>query len=112
MALKNPYYIEDNILKRYVDDKKQRFEVTVLPRDLAGVALQLAHEGMGHNGVPRTYTLLRRLYYWKGLKPMVKTHVKACKLCQMHNKQVIKYDKLNFKTQPSPHEIYFHGYNW
>ena len=102
LASKNPYYIEDNILKRYVDDKKQRFEVTVLPRDLAGVALQLAHEGMGHNGVPRTYTLLRRLYYWKGLKPMVKTHVKACKLCQMHNKQVIKYDKLNFKTQPAP----------
>ena len=41
LASKNPYYIEDNILKRYVDDKKQRFEVTVLPRDLA-VALQLA----------------------------------------------------------------------
>ena len=32
LASKNPYYIEDNILKRYVDDKKQRFKVTVLPR--------------------------------------------------------------------------------
>ena len=98
----NPYYIEEGILKRYIDDKKQRFEVIVLPRDFIGVALQLAHEGMGHNGVPRTYTLLRRLYYWKGLKPMVRSHVKACKLCQMYNKQVVKYNKLNFETQPAP----------
>ena len=74
----NPYFLEEGILKRYIDDQKQRFEVTVLPRDLITVVLILAHEGMGHNGVPRTYALIRRLYYWKGLKPMVKAHVKAC----------------------------------
>ena len=102
LSQKNPYYIDEGILKRYIDDKKQRFEVIVLPRELIGVTLQLAHEGMGHNGVPRTYALLRRLYYWKGLKPMVKSHVKACKLCQMHNKQVIKYNKLNFEAKPAP----------
>ena len=98
----NPYFIEEGILKRYIDDQKQRFEVTVLPRDLITVILRLAHEGMGHNGVPRTYALVRRLYYWKGLKPMVKAHVKTCKLCQMHNKQVVKYNKLNFTAQPAP----------
>ena len=60
LSQKNPYYIEEGILKRYIDDKKQRFEVIVLPRELIGVTLQLAHEGMGHNGVPQTYALLRR----------------------------------------------------
>ena len=44
-----------------MDDHKQRFEVIVLPRDLAPVTLRLAHEEMGHNGIPRTYALLRRL---------------------------------------------------
>ena len=102
LSQKNPYYIDEGILKRYIDDKKQRFEVIILPRELTGVTLHLAHEGMGQNGVPRTYALLRRLYYWKGLKPMVKSHVKACKLCQMHNKQVIKYNKLNFEAKPAP----------
>ena len=100
-SIGNPYYLEEGILKRYVDDHKQRFEVTVLPRDLAPVTLRLAHEEMGHNGIPRTYALLRRLYYWKGLKPMVKTHVKACKLCQIHNKHV-KYKKLNYDAKPAP----------
>ena len=46
------YYIEDGILKRYIDDNKQRFEVIILPQTLTEPALQLAHEGFGHNGIP------------------------------------------------------------
>ena len=45
---KNPYYIENGFLKRYIDDNKQRFEVIVLPQTLTQPALQLAHEGLGH----------------------------------------------------------------
>ena len=67
---RNPYYRENGILKRYVEDGKQRFEVVVLPQVLSG-----AHEGLGHNGSPRTYALLKRNYFWKGLKPMVKRHI-------------------------------------
>ena len=56
---KNPYYIENGILKRYINDNKQRFEAVILPQTLTEPALQLAHEGLGHNGIPRTYALLR-----------------------------------------------------
>ena len=49
---KNPYYIENGILKRYIDDNKQRFEVVILPQTLTQPALQLAHEELGHNGIP------------------------------------------------------------
>ena len=52
---KNPYYIESGILKWYIDENKQRFEVIVLPQTLTQPALQLAHEGLGHNGIPQTY---------------------------------------------------------
>ena len=78
---KNPYYVENEILKCFIDDNKQRFEVIVLPQTLTQPALQLAHEGLGHNGIPRTYALLRCQYYWKGLKPSVTKHVKQCILC-------------------------------
>ena len=90
------------MLKRYVEDGKQRFEVVVLPQVLSGAALQLAHEGLGHNGSPRTYALLKRHYFWKGLKPMVKKHVQSCKFCQEHNKQAVKYSKYNFEAEPAP----------
>ena len=99
---KNLYYIEDGILKRHIDDNKQRFEVIVLPQTLTEPALQLDHEGLGHNGIPQTYALLRWQYYWKGLKPSVAKHVKQCTLCQKHNKQVVKYNKLHFETSLAP----------
>ena len=97
---KNLYYIENGILKRYIDDNKQRFEVIILPQTLT--ALQLAHEGLGHNGVPQIYALLRQQYYWKGLKPSVTKHVKQCTLCQRHNKQVVRYNKLHFEASLAP----------
>ena len=45
-----PYYQEEGILKRFVEDGKQKFEAVVLPQVLIGAVLQLAHEGLGHNG--------------------------------------------------------------
>ena len=99
---RNPYYIENGILKRFIEDGKQKFEVMVLLQVLNSAALQLAHEGLGHNGSPRTYALLKRYYYWKGLKPMVKKHVQACKFCQEHSKQAVKYSKYNFEVEPAP----------
>ena len=99
---RNPYYIENGILKRFVEDGKQKFEVVVLPQVLGSAALQLVHEGSGHNGSPRTYALLKRYYYWKGLKPMVRKHVQTCIFCQEHNKQAVKYSKYNFEVEPAP----------
>ena len=104
---KNPYYIENRILKRYTDDNKQRFEVIILPQTLTEPALQLAHEGLGHNGIPWTYALSRWRYYWKGLKPPVTKHVKQCTLCQKHNKQVVRYNKSHFEASPAPMKFIF-----
>ena len=52
----------------------------------------MACDNLGHNGTYRTYILLKRLYYWKGLKPSVEKHIK----CQRRNKQVVKYATLHF----------------
>ena len=99
---KNPYYIENGILKRFIDDNKQRFEVVILPQTLIEPTLQLAHEGLGHNGISQTYALLWQQYYWKGLNPSVTKHVKQCMLCQKHNKQVVRYTKLHFEASLAP----------
>ena len=58
--------MKNEILKRFVEDGKQKFEVVVLSQVLSSTALQLAHEELGHNGSPRTYVLMKRYYYWKG----------------------------------------------
>ena len=55
----------------------------------------MAHDELGHNGTHRTYILLKRLYYWKGLKPSVEKYIKMCYQCQRRNKQVVKYATLH-----------------
>ena len=99
---RRPYFLEGEILKRKIDDGKLQYDVTVLPKELHSLALQMAHEGMGHNGTPRTYAIIKRLYYWKGLKPAVKQHVKMCRQCQLHNKNTVRYKRLHFDTEPAP----------
>ena len=58
----------------------------------------MAHDELGHNGTHRTYTSLKRLYYWKGLKPSVEKHTRVCYQCQRRNKKVVKYAMLHFNV--------------
>ena len=53
-------------------------KTTVVPKALTAQILRMAHNELGHNGTHWTYMLLKRLYYWKGLKPSVQKHIKMC----------------------------------
>ena len=72
----HPYYMEGELRMHYLEDNKQKFEVIVIPKDLSNIVLKLAHDDLGHNGSARTYMIIRRNYYWKGLKPDVIKYVK------------------------------------
>ena len=41
-----PYYMEGELLMRYVEDNKQRFDIIVIPKDLSTVVLKLAHDDL------------------------------------------------------------------
>ena len=69
------YIIQNKLLKRYVTDGENTYETIVIPRALTAQILKMAHVNLGHNGIHRTYTLLKRLNYWKGLKPSVAKHI-------------------------------------
>ena len=98
----HPYYMEEELLMRYVEDNKQRFEVIVIPRDLSKVVLKLAHDNLGHNGSARTYMIVRRNYYWKGLRPDVVHYVKRCTVCRKYNSASPKYNKGTFQAPGAP----------
>ena len=53
------YVVQNNILKRYVNDGNNTFETVVLPRALTAQVLKMAHDDLGHNGTHRTYMLLK-----------------------------------------------------
>ena len=101
------YVVKDKLLKRYVIDGNNTYETTVIPRAITAQVLQMAHNNLGHNGTHRTYILLKRLYYWKGLKPGVVKHIKMCYQCQRRNRQVIKYATLHFDVATFPMQFIF-----
>ena len=102
---RKPYYLEGRLLKKYIYDNKQRFEVTVVSPNCAPLLLNLAHDQLGHNGTARTYMLLKRTYYWKGMKTDVSNYVKQCKLCQKQNILPVKYVSGHFSAPMAPMEF-------
>ena len=96
------YKVQNNLLRRYVIDGDKTYETIVWPRALIAQILKMAHDDLGHNGTHRTYVLLKRLYYWKGLKPSVTKHIQRCYHCQRRNKQVVKYATLHFDVATFP----------
>ena len=99
------YKIENNILKRHQSINGQLFYPIVLPRMLIGHILELSHNKLGHNGINRTYAMLKRLYYWEGMKASITKHIKNCDNCQKRNLQVVPYAKLHFNTATFPMEF-------
>ena len=95
------YMVKDKLLKRYVIDGNNTYETTVILRAITAQVLRMVHDHLGHNGTHRTYTLLKKLYYWKGLKPSVEKHIKMCYQCQ-RNRQVVKYATLHFDVATFP----------
>ena len=107
----HPYYVKQGILMKYVSDNKQRFEVVVVPPQLAPLLLKLAHDDLGHNGTAHTYMILRRSYYWKGMKSFIATYVKRCDLCRQHNATATRYVEGGIRDTESPHGFYIYGFD-
>ena len=74
----NPYFIENELLMSNVRQNKQYLQTIVLQRILVTQLLRLADDHLGHNVTTKTYTLIRRLLYWKGPSASVSKYIKQC----------------------------------
>ena len=71
------------MLFRSIVDDGHKFKARVIPESLVDVMLHLGHNQPGHNGYQRTYTAIKHLYYWKGMKAQILHYFKSCKVCAM-----------------------------
>ena len=77
-----PYFVNQDILCRYTKEADKLHPSMVMPCSMIGTVLMEAHDFMGHNGVDQTYALLKKYYYWKGLRSSIAKHIKCCFQCQ------------------------------
>ena len=99
------FTMEDEILKKKTVINGILYTPTVVPDVLKDCLLILAHNKQGHNGFKRTYSTLKSLYHWKGMKRTIQRHYTACSMCAKHNIKVQQIQKEHFKVPPQTMEF-------
>ena len=97
--------MNDGVLHQRVIEGGQMFQAIYVPRMPPGLIesiLTAAHDDSGHNGFSRTYSAIRRLYYWKGIKEDVRQHCTNCYTCQLHRTAAVKFKAKHFKPGMRP----------
>ena len=80
------------LIYKHVMDSNQRFLALVIPKSWHFTVLTEAHNKLGHQGVNRTYHLIKCQYYWKGMNNDIKKYINNCAL----------YKREKAKTQVYP----------
>ena len=100
---KEYYSLDENeLLMRKVIDGGHEFCTIYLPSVLIFQVLQTAHDDLGHNGFPRTYAALKRVFFWKGMKEDIRKHCKTCATCQLHKLENVKFERKIFRPSLQP----------
>ena len=100
---KEYYSLDENeLLTRKVIDGGHEFHAIYLPSVLIFQVLQTAHDDLGHNGFPRTYAAIKRVFFWKGMKEDIRKHCKTCATCQLHKLENMKFERKFLKPSLQP----------
>ena len=75
------FFIHNGLLYRYASDHSKDFCALVIPKAWRYTILIETHDKMGHQGNNRTYSLIKRQYYWKGMAKDVKDYIQRCPAC-------------------------------
>ena len=89
------YFVNNSILFRSIVDNGHKFKARVIPESLRDIVLHLGHNQSGHNGYQRTYTAIKCLYYWKGMRTQVLQYCKSCKVCAVQKVKKKQFEKTN-----------------
>ena len=82
--LKPFHHVKDELT--ICDEIIMRYDRIIVPRELTGVIVNLAHES--HQGITRTKQRLRELYWWPLMDKQVMAVVNSCLKCQNNDKSI------------------------
>ena len=85
VELQKIFIKERGVLFRLWTEDGRTFKCILVPKVLQESMIILAHDHSGHNGSRRTYSCLKRQYYWPGIRKHVFRHCKKCKECVLQN---------------------------
>ena len=99
------YFVNNNVLFRFIVDDGHKFKAKVIPESLVDVILHLGHNQSGHNGYQRTCAAIKHLYYWKGMMAQILCYCKSCKVCAVQKVKKSQFEKQKFEPGVQPMEF-------
>ena len=75
------FFIHNGLLYWYASNHSKDFCTLVIPKAWKYMILVETHDKMGHQGNNRTYSLIKRQSYWKGMAKDVKDYIQRCPTC-------------------------------
>ena len=69
----------------------KEYKATVIPKELVKTVLKELHDHFGHLGIAKTYSLIKRYYYWPKMIRHIQSHIESCSLCRREKLQADKY---------------------
>ena len=73
------------LLYKCIMDSHQKFLALVIPKCWHFTVLVETHDKLGHQGINRTYRLVKQQYYWKGMNKDICKYIDNCSLHQRKN---------------------------
>ena len=70
------------LLYKHVMDSGKQFLALIILKSWKYTVLVEAHDKPGHQGNSRTYYLIKRQYYWKGMNKDIRKYIANCILCK------------------------------
>ena len=84
-------YDDKGILYHMNRDNDKEYKTTVVPKVLVPTVLKEMHNHFGHFGIGKTYSLIKRYYYWPQMIKHIQRHVDSCSLCRREKMQADRY---------------------
>ena len=105
VELQKIFIKEKGVLFRLWTEDGRTFKCILVPKVLQEFMIILAHDHSGHNGSRRTYSCLKRQYYWPGIRKQVFRHCKRCEECVLQNQGQPEKGFGHFDTPELPMEF-------
>ena len=97
---RDSYGYDNTGLLYHINSKNSKeYEAMFIAKTLMKTVLQEMHDHFKHFRIGKTYSLIKKYYYWPKMIKHIQSHVDSCSLCQREKMQADKYQLQTMEIQ-------------
>ena len=101
-SVQKQFAIDKDTIYRWTQDSDKYFEVSIIPRSLASSILVNSYNLQGHASTIKTFSLIKRDFFWKGMCKDIDKFIQNSNACKNHNLWTQSYNYSNIPPARRP----------